>query len=191
MIEAFIDDHREAYGVGPICRVLPIAPSTCYAHKAWAADPMCRPARVQHDAALQEAIERVWEANHGVYGAPQIWHQLRRDGTVAARCTVERLMRTAGLTGVVRGDSTCGSLAANTMNIRTADSCRATISPCSGSPPSEGACSPNTQRFARSSRRSSWRCAHHACPRRWRSPRSSGDHGGANASSGMRVLQRR
>jgi len=45
----------------------------------------------------------VWKANHGVYGARKVWHQLRRDGTMVARSTVERLMRTAGLAGMVRG----------------------------------------------------------------------------------------
>ena len=100
---AFIDLHRGEYGVEPICRVLPIAPSTYYAHKACHTDPTCRSARVQRDAELQDAIERVWKANRGVYGARKIWHQLRRDGTVVARSTVERLMRTAGLAGEVRG----------------------------------------------------------------------------------------
>lgn len=36
---AFIDDHRGTYGVEPICQVLPIAPSTYYAHVARRADP--------------------------------------------------------------------------------------------------------------------------------------------------------
>ena len=31
---AFIDDHREAHGVEPICKVLQIAPSTYYDHEA-------------------------------------------------------------------------------------------------------------------------------------------------------------
>jgi hypothetical protein len=44
---AFIDDHRGAYGVEPICKVLPIAPSTYHAHAAKRADPTrgCRRGR--------------------------------------------------------------------------------------------------------------------------------------------------
>ena len=100
---AFIDDHREVYGVEPICRVLPIAPSTYHVHAARRADPAKAPARVQRDAALCEKIGRIFEENFGVYGARKIWHQLRREGEQVARCTVERLMQAMGLQGVRRG----------------------------------------------------------------------------------------
>src|ERR671913_1563949 len=100
---AFIDDHRAAYGVEPICRVLPIAPSTYHAHAARRADPGRLPARARSDAALTVEIRRVWEANFGVYGVRKVWRQLAREGIAAARCTVARLMRTMGLQGVVRG----------------------------------------------------------------------------------------
>lgn len=60
--------------------------------------------RARRDAELQAAIERVWTANLGVYAARKVWHQLRRDSTVMALLTVERLMRTAGPAGVVRAD---------------------------------------------------------------------------------------
>ena len=100
---AFIDEHRGAYGVEPICRVLPIAPSTYRAHAARRADPGNLPARARSDAALMVEIRRVFEANFQVYGVRKVWRQLARDGIVAARCTVARLMRTLGLQGVVRG----------------------------------------------------------------------------------------
>jgi putative transposase len=100
---AFIDAHREAYGVEPICRVLPIAPSTYYEQKARAADPSRRPARVQRDTQLSPEIQRVWQANRRVYGAKKVWKQLNREAIPVARCTVARLMRTLGLRGVVRG----------------------------------------------------------------------------------------
>ena len=100
---AFIDDHREVYGVEPICRVLPIAPSTYHTHAARRADPAKAPARVQRDAELCEKIQQIFEENFGVYGARKIWHQLRREGEQVARCTVERLMRAMGLQGVKRG----------------------------------------------------------------------------------------
>jgi transposase InsO family protein len=100
---AFIDEHRETYGVEPICRVLPIAPSTYYAHAARQADPAKLPARARSDATLMIEIRRVFEANFCVYGVRKVWHQLGRDGIRAARCTVARLMRAMGLQGAVRG----------------------------------------------------------------------------------------
>lgn len=100
---AVSNDHRREYGVEPICRVVPIAPSTYYAHTARAADPARRPGRAKRDEHLQREIERVWHATRSVYGARQVWRQLRRDGVPVARCTVERLIRRAGLQGVVRG----------------------------------------------------------------------------------------
>jgi transposase InsO family protein len=99
----FIDQERATYGVEPICRVLQIAPSGYYEHKACEADPTRAPARVQRDRALREDIDRVWRANRRVYGARKVWKQLAREGIPAARCTVERLMRVDGLRGVVRG----------------------------------------------------------------------------------------
>jgi putative transposase len=100
---AFIDDHRDASGVEPICRVLPIAPSTYYAHAARRADPDRLPARAKRDAALMVEIRRVFEANFCVYGVRKVWRQLAREGIVAARCAVARLMQAMGLQGVVRG----------------------------------------------------------------------------------------
>ena len=104
MVE-FIDAHRTTYGVEPICAVLPIAPSTYYLHRARAADPTRRSARVRRDATLRPEIQRVYDANQQVYGARKIWRQLTREGMAAPRCAVERLMRDLQLTGVVRGKS--------------------------------------------------------------------------------------
>ena len=100
---AFIDDHRAVYGVEPICRVLPIAPSTDHAHLAQRVHRDRRSARARHDAELCEHIQRVWEENFKVYGVRKVWRQLRREGVAVARCTVARLMRRMGLQGVVRG----------------------------------------------------------------------------------------
>ena len=118
---AFIDDHRQVYGVEPICRVLPIAPSTyhpsachpdllCrpgalarFAHAARRADPTRLPARAKRDAALMPEVKRVFDENFRVYGVRKVWRQMRREGHEVARCTVSRLMQTMGLQGVVRG----------------------------------------------------------------------------------------
>jgi putative transposase len=100
---AFIDAHREVYGVESICKVLPIAPSTYYAHAARAADPDLRSDRTIRDDALCAEIRRVFDENKQVYGVRKVWKQLRREGFDVARCTVARLMRRLGLRGVVRG----------------------------------------------------------------------------------------
>jgi len=100
---AFIEDHRMEYGVEPICRVLPIAPATYYAHRARARDPSLRPDREKRDEGLSAQIRRVWDENFQVYGAEKVWRQLHREGVDVARCTVERLMKALGLRGVVRG----------------------------------------------------------------------------------------
>jgi putative transposase len=100
---AFIDEHRGAYGVEPICKVLPIAPSTYHDHVAKRIDPTKLSARAKRDLALRPEIARVFAENFEVYGARKVWRQLGREGTPVARCTVERLMADLGLQGVIRG----------------------------------------------------------------------------------------
>ena len=100
---AFIDDHRTVHGVEPICRLLPIAPSTYHAHVAVRRDPARASARGRRDAELRSKIARVHAENFGVYGVRKVWRQLGREGVAVARCTVERLMRAMGLRGAVRG----------------------------------------------------------------------------------------
>jgi putative transposase len=100
---AFIDQHRERYGVEPICAVLPIAPSTYFLRKAQQQDPEQRSARARRDDELRREIQRVWNEHQQVYGPRKVWRQLRREGVRVARCTVERLMKAMGLAGAVRG----------------------------------------------------------------------------------------
>lgn len=100
---AFIDGHRCAYGAEPICRVLPIAPSTYYDHQAKRADPSRLSARARRDGELRPEIKRVFDDNFGVYGVRKVWHQMRREGFDVARCTVARLMKEMGIEGVIRG----------------------------------------------------------------------------------------
>jgi transposase InsO family protein len=103
MMVAFIQAHREAYGVEPICEVLPIAPSTYCRHRQCHEDPTRRSTRAQRDDELKADIRRVWTEHHEVYGPRKVWRQLRREGQRVARCTVERLMKEMGLAGAVRG----------------------------------------------------------------------------------------
>jgi len=100
---AFIDDHRGEHGVEPICAVLPIAPSTYHSHAARRADPSLLPRRATRDAGLMPLVARVFEENFEVYGVRKVWRQLQREGQEVARCTIERLMQSMGLQGVIRG----------------------------------------------------------------------------------------
>jgi len=99
----FINQHRDAYGVEPICTELPIAPSIYYECKAREADPERLPARHRRDAEMEIEIRRVWEENFQVYGVRKVWRQLNREQIKIAKCTVERLMKKLGLQGVKRG----------------------------------------------------------------------------------------
>jgi len=127
---SFIDDYRETYGVEPICRVLPIAPSTYYEQKAREVNPFRLPPRRVRDAELRKDVERVWKETQAVYGARKVWLQLKREDFEVARCTVERLMGAMGLRGVVRGrayrrttivDETAGRPADLVQRVFTAD----------------------------------------------------------------------
>ncbi len=99
----YIEEHKERFGVEPICEELPIAPSTYYEAIARERDPQRLPARARRDAELKPQIKRVWEENRCVYGARKTWKQLKREQVQVARCTVARLMRQMGLCGVMRG----------------------------------------------------------------------------------------
>ena len=103
---AFITDHKDRFGVEPICRVLTehgvkIAPSSYYASRARPAS-----ARAMRDTELVEHIDRVFwdrQKGRGISGARKIWRLLLREDIEVARCTVERLMRQQGLRGIRRG----------------------------------------------------------------------------------------
>jgi putative transposase len=102
-LNAYIEQHRDSYGVEPICKVLQVAPSAYRRHAACQREPELRSARAKRDERLMPHIERVWQANFQVYGADKVWKQMNREHIVVARCTVERLMGRLGLHGVRRG----------------------------------------------------------------------------------------
>ena len=99
----FVDEHRQAFGVEPICKVLQIAPSGYRLHAARQRNPALLPARAQRDQQLIPHIQQVWQSNRQVYGVDKVCKQMNREGVAVARCTVERLMRRLGLRGVMRG----------------------------------------------------------------------------------------
>ncbi len=100
---SFIDEHRGVFGVEPICRLLPIAPSTYYENVAKRLDVDRLSIRARSDIGLKIEIRRVFEQNFQVYGVRKVWRQLQREGFDIARCTVARLMRAMGLQGIIRG----------------------------------------------------------------------------------------
>lgn len=105
MIWTFIDEHRQRFGVEPLCRTLQVAPSAYRRHAARLRSPDLRSNRTKRDESLSVDIRRVWQANREVYGADKVWRQMRCEKVAVARCTVERLMRAQSLKGVVRGKS--------------------------------------------------------------------------------------
>ena len=113
---AFIDAHREEFGVEPICQVLDLAPATYYA-----ARNRPRSARERRDEQLSAEIIRLWNDNFEVYGVRKMWKALNRQGVAVARCTVARLMRRLGLSGAVRGDHKRRTTIAEPLCPRPAD----------------------------------------------------------------------
>jgi transposase InsO family protein len=102
-LNGFVNEHRDRFGVEPICRALAVAPSGYRRRAACERNPSLRCARAQRDAALLPHVQRVWDENLQVYGVKKVWRQLAREGHAVPRCMVERLMRRQGLRGVIRG----------------------------------------------------------------------------------------
>ena len=117
----YIDNHRERFGVEPICKVLPIAPSTYYEHKDLECNPERRSDRAKRDERLMPEIERVWKENFEVYGVKKVWRQMKREDFAIARCTVGRLMKRLGLEGVTRGPKKYWTTIADDSQVRPAD----------------------------------------------------------------------
>jgi putative transposase len=121
-VVGFINDHRDVYGVESICRVVPIAPSTYYRHRAHQLDPSTRSPRAVRDEVLKAIIQRIWREHDQAYGSRKVWKQMGREGLHAARCRVRRLMRDLGLVGVTRGRAwTTTTHAEDTVAARPAD----------------------------------------------------------------------
>jgi putative transposase len=94
----YIDEHRDAFGVEPICKALQVAPSTYYSAKSRPAS-----ARSIRDAMLKVTLLALWTANYEVYGIRKLWKAAVRAGEDVGRDQVARLMRDLGICGVRRG----------------------------------------------------------------------------------------
>ena len=118
MIVAFIDEHREDYGVEPICTVLQVAPSTYYAAKRRQVAPSARAVR---DAVMMQVLLALWVSNRKVYGAHKLWKAARRAGHEIGRDQVARLMREMGIEGVSRSRKRVFTTVADPDAVRAPD----------------------------------------------------------------------
>ncbi len=101
-----LDTLRVSHGVGPVCHELDIAPSTYYRYQNQRQHPEKRSQRDRRDDQLKLEVQRVYDENYSVYGVRKVWHQLQRESFSVVRCTIARLMKSMGLTGVRREKST-------------------------------------------------------------------------------------
>ncbi|MCG8148637.1 IS3 family transposase [Moraxella sp. PS-22] len=100
----FIDDEKHNHGALSICKILPIAPSTYYRIKDEQNNPEKQSRRKQNDGYLLARIKQAWQDSGCRYGIRKVWHKLKQNDLLKlARCTVERLMKQAGIQGVWRG----------------------------------------------------------------------------------------
>ena len=99
MTVAFVDEHRNEFGVEFICRQLQVAPSSYYAARRRQVAPSARAVR---DAVMMQILLALWLANRKVYGAHKLWKAARRAGHDIGRDQVARLMRQLGIQGVSR-----------------------------------------------------------------------------------------
>ena len=99
MIVDYVDQHRDEFGVEPICRALQVASSTYYAARRRRVAPSARALR---DAVMMQVLMVLWVANRKVYGAHKLWKAARRAGHEIGRDQVARLMRELGIRGVSR-----------------------------------------------------------------------------------------
>ncbi len=99
MIVGFIDEHRDEFGVEPICTTLQMAPSTYYAAKKRELAPSARAVR---DAVMMQVLMVLWVANRKVYGSHKLWKAARRAGHEIGRDQVARLMKLMEIEGISR-----------------------------------------------------------------------------------------
>jgi len=97
-VSAFVDQHRDRFGVEPICREIEVSASAYRARRT--RPPSVRAVRDEYPLA---EIKRIHAASGGIYGQLKIWDELNDEGISVARCTVERLMRTEGIAGCING----------------------------------------------------------------------------------------
>jgi putative transposase len=96
-VSRYVDEHRERFGVEPICTTLGVSVSAYYQRRNGR-----RSARAVEDERLLERIRELHSANYYAYGYRRMWKALRRAGEQVPRCRVQRLMRSNGIVGAKR-----------------------------------------------------------------------------------------
>lgn len=96
-MSSFIEEHRERFGVEPICRALEVSASAYYERRTGR-----RSARAIEDERLLERIREVHERNYCAYGYRRMWIALKREGENVGKSRVQRLMRDTGIQGAKR-----------------------------------------------------------------------------------------
>jgi putative transposase len=96
-VSAFVDTHRERFGVEPICRALDVSASAYRQRRTGK-----RSRRAVEDARLLERIREIHETNYFAYGSRRMWKALLRAGERIGRGRVERLMMRNGIQGAKR-----------------------------------------------------------------------------------------
>lgn len=96
-MSAYIEEHRERFGVEPICRTLEVSASAYYERRTGR-----RSSRAISDERLLARIREVHERNYCAYGYRRMAIALKREGEEVGRSRVQRLMREAGIQGAKR-----------------------------------------------------------------------------------------
>jgi putative transposase len=96
-VSSYIEEHRERFGVEPICRTLEVSASAYYERRTGR-----RSQRAIEDERLLERIREVHERNYCAYGYRRMWIALKREGEDVGKGRVQRLMRDAGIQGAKR-----------------------------------------------------------------------------------------
>jgi putative transposase len=96
-VSSYIEEHRERFGVEPICRTLEVSASAYYERRTGR-----RSARAIEDERLLERIREVHERNYCAYGYRRMWIALKREGEEVGKGRVQRLMRDAEIQGAKR-----------------------------------------------------------------------------------------
>ncbi len=115
-MSAFIDEHRERFGVEPICETLGVSASAYYQRATGE-----RSARAVEDERLLGVIEALHVVNYCAYGSRRMWKALLREGEQVGRSRVERLMRQNGIQGAKRRGKPWRTTKADPAALRSPD----------------------------------------------------------------------
>jgi putative transposase len=102
VIVDYIDEHRDEFGVEPICRGAADGSEHLLRRKKRQLAPSARAVR---DAVMMQVLMVLWVTNRKVYGAHKLWKAARRAGHDIGRDQVARLMHRLDIEGVSAGNA--------------------------------------------------------------------------------------